>query len=133
MCMAVCLHVCLCTTCMPAAHRNQKVSDPCNQNYTQLGAAMWVLRIELGSPGRAASALKRLSYFSSLPVSTFFFFLSFLFVYFLGFLYTFWISVSYKISLSNASLMSFLSSLDAHAHIFNEAQFVVFVYILVLF
>ena len=46
-----CLHVCLCTTCMPGAHRGQKnVMDP-------LGPELWVLRIEARSSGRATSIL----------------------------------------------------------------------------
>lgn len=44
----LCLYVCLCTICMPGAHRGQKASDPWDWSYRWLRAIMYVLGIKPG-------------------------------------------------------------------------------------
>lgn len=49
--MCACQHVCLCTTCVPGAHRVQKRTlFPQNQSYRLLWMTMWVLGKEPGPP-----------------------------------------------------------------------------------
>lgn len=51
-----CLHVCLCTTCIPGAHRSHKRAlDPWNWSYGWFWATMRFLGTEIGSSVRAMS------------------------------------------------------------------------------
>lgn len=52
------LYVCLCTICMPSAHKGQKrLSNPLELEYQIAVTPMWVLGMETRSSRRAAGIL----------------------------------------------------------------------------
>ena len=66
-----CLHVCVCTAGMPGAYRGLKKT--LNWNWWQLWAATWALGSQLGSSGRAISALNLWAIYRSSPHRDFLF------------------------------------------------------------
>lgn len=58
LCVHVLVDVCLCSMLVPGAHGGQRGHQITRiWSYSQLGAAMWGLGSESGSPGRASHAL----------------------------------------------------------------------------
>lgn len=76
MCMRICLHVCMCTTCMSCACRGQKkASGLLGLEIRVVMSHLWVLGIQPGSPKRVSTVLKHRAAYSSiyysLPVTMF--------------------------------------------------------------
>lgn len=118
-------HMCACCPQKPEGARS-----PATRVRDSWELPWWVLRIEPVSPGRAASALKD---WATVPAFLCPFFFEVFICLFLGFLYTLWISVSYKISFSNALLMSFSLSLDSHTLLMRSNLFLYISFIFITF
>ena len=73
MCVAVCLHGCLSTTCMQGQKGPEySVRTPGTEwNYRWLGSTIWVLVLSLGPLLRAASTLNHTTFSPELPFSLF--------------------------------------------------------------
>lgn len=68
--MSVCLHVCMCTSCVPSSQGDDKrVSDPWKWSYKQLGITTRVLRTKFASSERAKMLLTE---YLSTPTRLFF-------------------------------------------------------------